>query len=296
MDIDEIDFGTIRNLMQKNSLGRLIERFLRHSGAVHILHTMQMNRHMEKMNIGREKNEFADFYERHKNQFEEVVYLLEDDLSKKTFRAVINYHLTYNIKEIEPFIIYPQYFQKDILLPRQDYEAFVDGGAYTGDSGKEFLKIFNESAQYKVYLWEADPDNLAKLNKSFSNVPYCEIVPYAMWDCADTLSFNSSGTPAAAINREGNYQVDADSIDKIHAGQEITFIKMDIEGAEIKALEGAKKTIVEQKPKLAISIYHKYEHLYQIPLMLKEMVPDYKLYIRHHSDTLSDTVVYATIK
>ena len=71
---------------------------------------------------------------------------------------------------------------------------------------------------------------------------------------------------------------------------------MDIEGAEIEALKGAEKTIKRCKPKLAICIYHEYEHLYKIPMMIKEMVPEYKLYMRHHSDTSSETVIYACVE
>lgn len=296
MEIDEIKFNKIKDILQKNRYGRMVEGLLRQSGAVHFLHTVQMNRRRKKMKLLGGVNEFAIYYEINKRFFDEVFSLLEDDYSKKTFQAVINYRLTYEIREINPFVVIPQYFLKDILKPRIDYESFVDGGAYNGDSGKDFMEIFNESKRYMIYFWEADPRNIARLNDCYNKYPFCEIIPYAMWDCKSKLSFNSSGTPGAAVKSEGNVQVDANSIDRIHAGQEITFIKMDIEGAEIQALKGARKTIVEQKPKLAISIYHKFEHLYKIPLMIKEMVPDYKLYIRHHSDTLSDTVVYATIK
>ncbi len=75
----------------------------------------------------------------------------------------------------------------------------------------------------------------------------------------------------------------------------ITFIKMDIEGAEIEALKGAEQTIQTQKPKLAICIYHRDSHLYEIPLMIKKMVPEYRFWIRHHSDTASETVVCARV-
>ena len=70
---------------------------------------------------------------------------------------------------------------------------------------------------------------------------------------------------------------------------------MDIEGAEIEALKGAEKTIKKYRPKLAICIYHEPDHLYRIPLIIKEMVPEYRIYIRHHSDTASETVCYAVI-
>jgi hypothetical protein len=70
---------------------------------------------------------------------------------------------------------------------------------------------------------------------------------------------------------------------------------MDIEGSEPQALSGAEEIIKKQKPKLAISVYHKLEHLWEIPLYLKHIVPEYKIYLRHHSPLEYETVCYAII-
>ena len=75
----------------------------------------------------------------------------------------------------------------------------------------------------------------------------------------------------------------------------ITFIKMDIEGSEMRALKGAKQIITTYKPKLAICIYHKLDDLWRIPQYIHSLVPEYKFYIRHHSILYSDTVLYATL-
>ena len=68
---------------------------------------------------------------------------------------------------------------------------------------------------------------------------------------------------------------------------------MDIEGAELEALEGAKKTIATKKPKLQICIYHNPLHLFKIPLYIKFLNPGYKIFVGHHSGTLSELVMYA---
>jgi hypothetical protein len=74
------------------------------------------------------------------------------------------------------------------------------------------------------------------------------------------------------------------------------FIKMDIEGSELEALKGAKNTIKNQKPRLAISVYHKPEDIFEIPLYLKELVPAYKFYLRHDClVNLTETVLYAML-
>lgn len=72
-----------------------------------------------------------------------------------------------------------------------------------------------------------------------------------------------------------------------------TYIKMDIEGAEQEALKGCKRIIQDYKPKLAICIYHKPDDLFEIPIMIKEMNPEYKLYVRQYADAWYDTVLYA---
>ena len=68
---------------------------------------------------------------------------------------------------------------------------------------------------------------------------------------------------------------------------------MDIEGSEVKALEGAKNLICEYKPKLAISIYHQRKDIWEIPILLLKYNPDYKFYLRVYSFTGNDTVLYA---
>jgi hypothetical protein len=81
----------------------------------------------------------------------------------------------------------------------------------------------------------------------------------------------------------------------VFKNEKITFIKMDIEGSEPQALSGAEEIIKKQKPKLAICVYHKPEHLWEIPLYLKKIVPEYKIYIRHHTPLEYETVCYAVI-
>ena len=76
----------------------------------------------------------------------------------------------------------------------------------------------------------------------------------------------------------------------------ITFLKMDIEGSELKALHGARKIIQRDKPKLAICVYHKPEDIIEIPLYINSLVPEYKFYMRHYGYTPANTVLYAIIQ
>lgn len=119
------------------------------------------------------------------------------------------------------------------------------------------------------------------------------LIPCALYKEKAVLNFSSIGAGTSSIGAVEGIQINADSIDA--RCPDATFIKMDIEGAEMDALYGAKETIIRNKPKLAICIYHKPEHLFEIPLLIHTWVPEYKLYIRHHSDRECESVVYAKV-
>ena len=89
--------------------------------------------------------------------------------------------------------------------------------------------------------------------------------------------------------------VTVDSIDNVCWEDKVTFIKLDIEGSEMEALRGAEKIIRRDKPRLAVSIYHEPQDYFEIPFYIRELVPEYKLYIRHHKPNKNDTVVYAVL-
>lgn len=95
----------------------------------------------------------------------------------------------------------------------------------------------------------------------------------------------------------GHSKIAVDSLDHVLADKEEkeypTFIKIDIEGAELNALQGAQHTITLKKPKLAISIYHKPEDIIELIVYLKNLVPEYKFYLRHYTNKTYDTVLYA---
>jgi FkbM family methyltransferase len=238
---------------------------------------------------------FDDCYKEHRDDFQKVYKLLEDEKSKNTYKAVIEFRRTYKYKAIKEYEFNPQYFVDEIF--KYDNEVFVDGGAYTGDTIFNMLKDVPIKAIKKIYAWEPDKGNGEILKNEVGKVlknkeVIVECIPCLMYRDKTILNFSASANGGSHIEQGGDSSVDADTIDNRCA--DATFIKMDIEGAEIDALYGAKKTIMRNKPKLAISIYHMDEHLYEIPLLIHEWVPEYRLYIRHHSNNKADTVVYAT--
>lgn len=93
---------------------------------------------------------------------------------------------------------------------------------------------------------------------------------------------------------KGNEQViSTTSIDMIAGGEPVTFIKMDIEGAELEALKGAQETIKKYRPTLAISIYHRPQDIVELPEYIKTLIPEYKLYLRNYHLDHTETVLCA---
>ncbi len=190
------------------------------------------------------------------------------------------------------------YFNSD-FLPLKDHEVFANVGALIGDCALEFMNTCREKGlQYKEIInFEPDPNNFALLSAKMGNLPDVKCLPYGLWSSRSRLRFanpDQSGTGApGSLNKEGDLEVEVVSLDEILPGSEISFIKMDVEGAEIEALSGAAETIGRNAPKLAISLYHKRNDIFEIPLLVNQLHPAYKFYLRHHSTTFGETVLYA---
>ncbi|MDB4265018.1 FkbM family methyltransferase, partial [bacterium] len=197
------------------------------------------------------------------------------------------------------------YFNNDIIHLK-DNETLVDGGAFIGDSMEAFIKVCEKkNLHYRhIYCLEPDCTNYGKLVKSTAKYRNVTCLPYGLWSHRTTLNFVSSAQTeayGAKIQETGimasgsaDTKIDTVSIDEQLNGEMATFIKMDIEGAELEAVQGAANTIKSFTPKLAISVYHKTTDLYEIPLLVHHIHPGYKLYLRHLGNYFDDTILFAT--
>jgi hypothetical protein len=98
------------------------------------------------------------------------------------------------------------------------------------------------------------------------------------------------------VSADGGSTVTAVALDDVLVGWHPTFIKMDIEGSEVEALAGARRVILENRPSLAICVYHRPDHLWRIPLLLSRSADmiGYRYYLRAHGFNGFDTVLYAS--
>lgn len=213
-------------------------------------------------------------------------FLLENGVEKNCIFSLADYMIT-----IDP----GQYFNPD-FIKFEEKEIFIDAGCFDLETPR-LMKNYCSNL-YKVYAFEPDPDNYQRClrNKSLFEKEIIELLPYATWSEKTKLYFIASSDGASRIAENSQICMEAIPIDEVVDPKEtITFIKMDVEGAELESLKGASETIQRCKPKLAVCIYHKPEDMTEIPLYIKSLVPEYKLYIRHHSNSVAETVLYAVL-
>ena len=223
---------------------------------------------------------------------------LEDEVSKKVFKNILIHRCIHNLELIWEIYDEHQYFGNDLI--NEVDGAFVDCGAFQGDTLSTFLEQIQDR-QYKYFAFEADKKNYTVLNKICEDKQLSDDYTFdlGVWDKKDILYFKenaTSGDVAGKVVSENDtdvIEIQVDSIDSVLENEKIDFIKMDIEGSEIKALIGAKNSIQKNMPTLAISAYHETEHLWEVPLLIKEIYPDYHIFFRHHMWNMADTVCYA---
>lgn len=188
-----------------------------------------------------------------------------------------------------------QYF--DELVEFHEGEVFVDAGALDLSTSLLFARKCDENhiSDYKIYAFEPDKKSYGRcmnIKDKYPNVNI-ELKNYGLWSSNTSLGFDSLGNGSSHISqKEEINKVNVVTLDSC-VKERVTYIKMDIEGAELEALKGCKDTIRQYRPKLAISVYHKKEDIIEIPQYIKELIPEYKLYLRHYGNGALETVLYA---
>lgn len=245
-------------------------------------------------NLFPEKFAMADFvkntkndYEKNKDRWQKVFESLEDEESKSTFSNILQYRLTgdYSFMSEYKVNLKEQYFENFLNLKK---EVFVDCGGFDGDTSEEFIARCSDYE--KIYFFEPSETNLEKSKERLKNYSNIEYIEKGVSDCDEVLKFNFEGS-ASGICEKGDFQIQTTTIDKF-IKERVTFIKMDLEGWEMKALKGAEEHIKNDAPKLAIAVYHRPQDFYEIFEFIKSINPCYKVYLRHYTQGWSETVMF----
>jgi FkbM family methyltransferase len=223
--------------------------------------------------------------------------LLADDRSRQEMCDQIEWR--YWLKpEYLPLRENPEtiYFPSDLVTTNEE-EVIVDCGAFDGDTLRSFIRAGRGFRH--MYALEPDAANLLGLKASAGALPEglrerVTAWPYAVGEKDEEVSFVETHDVASKVSStKQGIPVECRRLDSLPWQFKPTYIKMDIEAAEPAALAGAAELLKNERPVLAICLYHRTEHLWQIPNLIHSIVPDYSLYLRRYAEDCWEQVCYA---
>lgn len=221
--------------------------------------------------------------------------MLEDDESRDVF---VSFLRAYATSDFDNAII-SQYakslFDLDFKLEK-GYSRYIDCGAYTGDTFNELISHCKPEL-YVGFEPMLSTFEILKANVNNSSEKYDNAIlyPCAISDRNSYANFNGELNGGSSLNENGKQVILTVKLDDILKNISPTMIKMDVEGAEIDALKGSENIIKKYKPDLSICVYHRLSDIWNIPILIKQFVPEYKFYLRCHSIATIETILYATV-
>jgi FkbM family methyltransferase len=226
------------------------------------------------------------------NVLAKAMNCLSDDISKRCLLDIAAFRLGLNTSYGSFHNHENQYFNPLTLEALQGKPIhFVDGGAYNGDT---YLELCGLADVQEAYLFEPDASNFAQLVANTGhNERRAQCLPLGLSDHYGILSFSAGNGEGASITANGTSHIAVAALDTVLAGHTVDFIKLDVEGAELQALQGAKQLIQRSRPVLALSLYHCPQDLWELPLMLAAICENYHFYIRQHFFNSFESVLYA---
>jgi len=214
---------------------------------------------------------------------------LEDAQSRQVLDDLLRFRVTGDYSGMTSYSVRlkDQYFEDFVGLGAG--EVFVDAGGFDGDTTEEFCRRCPDYRQ--VFLFEPSAHNMERARARLGGLRAVSFIESALSDTVGSLSFNPDAGSASAVSGAGSCHIQATTLD-IQVREEVSFIKMDLEGWELKALEGARRHLLEDRPKLAIAVYHHPSDFWRVFEFVTALRPDDRVYLRHYTEGWSETVMY----
>jgi len=219
-----------------------------------------------------------------------------DEASRQEYLAQIGLRLRLDFQGLPLKVNWPAYLPEGLFTLNSN-EVFVDCGAFDGDTLRDYIQKQND--RFKRYIaFEPDQVNFLKLNEYRNSLPETikpkvTIANSAIGNHNGMVLFAAAGTAQSAISTTDGVQVPISTLDELLNETAPTYIKMDIEGAEVEALLGARECIRINRPILAICVYHCFDHLWRLPQLIHSLSENYHFFLRPHRDAGWDLVCYA---
>jgi len=227
-------------------------------------------------------------YRDHQGEWGELFECLEDDDSRRILSDILRYRLTADADYMRGYQVRlkEQYFEEFLGLGR---EVFIDAGGFDGDTTDGFCRRYPDYE--KVFLFEPSASNMAAARLRLKGFRDIEFIQEGLSDSDGELSFDPDSGSASSVSSTSDKRIKVTTLDQT-VKQPVSFIKMDLEGWELKALSGCRRHLLEDKPKLAISVYHSASDFRAIPEFVLSLNPDYRVFLRHYTQGWSETVMF----
>lgn len=221
------------------------------------------------------------YAEDHRKELNEVRAMLADERSKALFDNAVEFRLTGKLScltDTEPFGV-----TCSSLLGSHEIPAAVDGGAFRGDTARDMIDTLRLR---KILAIEADPKTAEKLGVFAEQETRAAVVPVnaALWDADGTVLCAAGGSRGSGKDgknrRSRTVTIPSLTLDTLLTHESADFIKLDVEGAEERAIRGGETVIRRDQPSMAVSLYHRTEDLWQLPRMIRALLPRHRLYLR----------------
>ena len=228
-------------------------------------------------------------YDNHTTEIKKLFDIFADTKSRDLFKDIIEYRKSGVLTSCPAPSLHDEYTPED--LPRYVQPLrLIDCGACTGIVIEKFKKNGYDLDSYIGF--EPDKSNYEKLTSRKFDVNNSIMLPLGTWSTNSQLRFSAQASTGSSIDEDGDCVIQCVKIDSAIMGFKPNIIKFDVEGAEIETILGAKQTIEEFKPNLCISLYHKPDHLFSIPLLIDSLNLNYKFYLRIHEYNTFGVVLY----
>jgi FkbM family methyltransferase len=219
--------------------------------------------------------------------------LLQDEESRVEFLAQVRWRLDPSYEDFPPKARHEIYFPEELASLSAD-EFFVDCGGFDGDTVRSFVARTGDRFR-KILVFEPDPANFARLVAMVKGLPpeigsKVRAEPLALGARPGQLRLDVRGA-ASCVSETGELVVQVARLDAVLGDERPTWIKMDVEGAELEVLGGAEEPIRRHRPLLAISAYHRPDDPWRLPLYLRELNPGYRFHLRRYTPEINDDLV-----
>lgn len=178
----------------------------------------------------------------------------------------------------------------DSFIEAKEEDIVIDAGAYTCDFTERFIK-WNKGEYKEIIAFEPDYRNYIIALKNAKKMQNVKVINAAVGEESMKMLFEADKGASSVLSDTGESEVDVMAIDDMGL-ENVSYIKLDVEGFELEALKGARNTIKKFKPRLAICLYHKKADIIKIPEFIEELGLDYKFYVRIYSNTYLEIVLY----